>query len=198
MATLYLDSSHHLVVALRTEGREIDYVETLGGKNSHHIHQSIHRLLEQNNLRALDIGEIIHCAGPGTYTGMRTTEGICQVFEWQKVKVSSFYHFEVPHLLGIREGLWFSRAYKGEVFLYRWGSRGSSCELVGEKDFLVTPPSVAYTYVPSPLLDGAIETNGIIKENIKKLMAIVSARGDRYRPYYYRSLDKEFKRSTLN
>ena len=47
------------------------------------IHLLIHEVLKKYELTFSDLNSIIYCAGPGSYTGMRVSEGISQILQWQ-------------------------------------------------------------------------------------------------------------------
>ena len=94
----------------------------------------MHRLLEANSLSLNEIDEVFLINGPGSYTGIRISEGVGQVLELADKKIYSFHHFIVPQTLGIEKGHWVSNAFKGEYFIYSWESANSKKELVLKDD----------------------------------------------------------------
>ena len=180
---LYLDSSLHLIVGV--VGKQFNWIsyKCLETKiYSRHIHQEIYQSLREQNFDVEDIEEILQSSGPGSYTGMRLSEGISQVFEWQGIKVSNFYHFEIPQMLGLKEKAWFSKAHKREIFIYRQNEGHHSANLVKEKDCSLNEKNT-YTY---------FSTVQMIKDNPERILRKISERGLRLSPYYYRSAEKEF------
>ncbi len=180
---LYLDSSLHLVIGIVGQKFNwISYKSLETKKYARHIHQEIYLSLKEQNFDVEDIEEILQSSGPGSYTGMRLSEGISQVFEWQGIKVSCFYHFEIPQMLGLKEKPWFSKAYKGELFVCRQCEGRFHADLVREEDCSLNK-SNAYTY---------FSTSQMIKDNPERILQKISKKGDRFSPYYYRNAEKEF------
>ena len=193
MAKLYLDSTDHIVVGLIDHHfRWKSYNDFPGGRNAQHIHQKIYAILESHGLQMRDIDEIIQSSGPAPYTAMRLAEGISQVCQWQGMRVCNFYHFEVAQILGVKKGVWFSKAYKAEIFLHRWGQEASFTGLIKEKDFSPHGESL-YTHFPSFPIDKVVLTSKMIEENPENFLSTVSQRGLRHSPYYYRRPEHEFK-----
>ena len=180
---LYIDSTQQLIIGIvDAQFSWASYKCLEVRKRSQHIHQEIYQALREQNADVHSIEEIIQASGPGSYTGMRLAETISQVFQWQGTKVSNFYHFEIPQMLGLTDKPWFSKAYKGELFVYRPRKTNPSIELIKEKGSSLNENN-AYTYH---------STNHMIKNNSKTILTKVSQRGVRLNPYYYRNAQKEF------
>jgi tRNA threonylcarbamoyladenosine biosynthesis protein TsaB len=135
-------------------------------------------------------------AGPGSYTGMRLAEGIAQVLDWESNNVYSFYHFDVPQMIGIKKGYWVTNAFKGQVFIYNWDDqlKQSEKELVDSKDFEILNPNEGYTL--SSELDDFKELNttkDLIKNLSEQVFLDVLNKKLRNAPYYFRTLEEEFK-----
>ena len=104
---LFIDTTFGITAGLvdaNLEWKQYKYIE--GQKGSAVIHSLIDDLLSLEGIEARDIEALIQVSGPGSYTGMRVAQGIADIFEWQKFPVFSFYHFEVPKLLGESKGIW--------------------------------------------------------------------------------------------
>ena len=199
MSYLFVDTSDHLVLGLLDENFEwINFTETADKKSSASIHSKIYLLLEEHNLKIKDIKAMFQVAGPGSYTGMRISEGISQVLEWQKIPIYSFYHFVIPSILGEEKGAWISRAFKSEIFVYEWRDGKVSTSLRPESDLVKIQNELSselggfWTHFPESFPEIPKSTGLLIKENSKKLFTNVVASQMREKPFYYRSLENEF------
>jgi tRNA threonylcarbamoyladenosine biosynthesis protein TsaB len=202
VAYLYLDTTDHLIVGLLDKSYKwIGYIEDETKKSSSIIHKLIHELLKDSNLETENIAGIFQSAGPGSYTGMRISEGISQIMEWQSVDVFSFYHFEVPSLLGIDKGIWIANGFKGEIFLYSFNGELNSKRLLCAEEFnnLIKEDNLKEVYTNFISEDFKIDkikmiaTGNLLKENSEQFFKTVKKREIRLGPYYYRSESKEFK-----
>ncbi len=200
MATsLYIDSSEHLVLGLLDDKLKwIDFLDTKERKGSGILHGLLHELLENQNLSFKDLKQVFFTAGPGSYTGMRLGEGMCQVLEMEDVKINSFYHFEVPYLLGEEKGVWISKAFKREVFVYQWNGDDSDTGLIPETDLENSLNEweksglSVYTHFAGILDQKLTSTSDMIHDQSDKLFGGVAKLDERKAPYYYRTDEKEF------
>lgn len=198
---LYIDTSDHLIVGLYDLAAKnwCEFIETKETRTSGIIHKIIHDLLEKFKTELKELKGVVSCAGPGSYTGMRVSEGIVQMLAWQKIPIYSFYHFEVPSLIGIDTGVWFASAFKGEAFLYKWSLSMSDQKLVCYKDLEEKLPALnVFTHF---LTEGThfkkcqVEQTGeIVKAHFDNILAKVLSLKMRRGPFYYRSLNQEFSR----
>lgn len=199
MSYLFVDTSDHLVLGLLdSEFKWIELIETSDKKSSATIHAKIYDLLEKYNLKIKEIEGLFQVAGPGSYTGMRISEGISQVLEWQKIPIYSFYHFVIPSILGIPKGAWISRAFKGEIFLYEWRegevrtSLHAESELAKIQEQLKDELGEFWTHYSESFPEIPKSTGDLLKEDSKKLFSLVASNQLREKPFYYRSLENEF------
>lgn len=193
---LFIDTTKDITVGiLDDEYQWLEYEFFEGARGSALIHKCIYDQLENQNKSVKDIDGVIQIAGPGSYTGMRVSEGLSQVFNWQKFKTYSFYHYEVPELLGIKEGTWFANAFKGEYFLYRWANGNQTKELIKKDEFDINAVEDLYSSYLFDGLEKDIElTSAVIYQNSKKLFSKI-IENDIKRPlYYYRTLDEEYSK----
>ena len=157
-------------------------------------------MLQKNDVPFENLSGIIFVAGPGSYTGIRLSEGMLQIFEWQKFSVYSFYHFDVPRMLGEVSGCWFSTAFKGEIFIHRWNDKNSTSKLVKSKDFM---PLIETEELQGPFFTHFIkedcfkievmQTTDMIKHNSHDLFSKIIGDQLRCSPYYFRRLEEEFR-----
>jgi tRNA threonylcarbamoyladenosine biosynthesis protein TsaB len=202
MADLFLDTSDHLIVGVLDDNRKwLEYFERPIKKSSGDIHRVVNDLLSKNALELGKIGQLFLVSGPGSYTGMRLSEGIAQILEWQGIAVNSFYHFDVPKFCGENRGIWLSSAFKGEYFVHRWDGEESENILCSKDDVenLLGKYSKYYSHFSSWFTD--IFTNfappylssEMLREKADDVLELVKLGGMRVKPFYYRPEDKEFK-----
>lgn len=207
MTTLFLDSSYYLTLGLLNDNWEWKaYRKICKPKSSSEIHQQLDLMLTEEMIDVQKIDQVIYIAGPGSYTGMRIGHGVAECFALLDKPIYSFYHFQVPRLLGISEGVWFSSAFKGEYFFYRWKDDESSQQLFGslafkeqlnhqnKTDFIFSYFG-AETEFSHLLPEGLIikDSATLIYEKVKELMPEIISRKLKEATFYYRSLTEEFK-----
>jgi tRNA threonylcarbamoyladenosine biosynthesis protein TsaB len=208
MKSLFVDTTDHFSIGLLSSDWEwIDYsysteIKSSAGK----VHSFIHNLLEEHGLTMRDIKRIFFLNGPGSYTGVRVSEGMAQVFSWLSLETFSFYHHDVPKLLGTKKGHFVTPAFKKEVFSFSWDEEEEKQELVGEEDLesyiksndLIECP---YFFIKPSSLNNAsqksevIYTTDLIKKYSKEIFPKVFGKKLRRKPFYFRSLEKEFRPS---
>lgn len=200
MLTLYIDSSHSLTLGLLDKSFGwIDYCEFKEKKTSGILHIELLEMLKRNNFEIGQLTQVVEAAGPGSYTGMRVAEGLCQILEWQQRECRSFYHFEVPALCGIEQGVWIAKAFKGEVFCYHFDGEVNRIEFIREAEL---PDFTEQWQRQSLKVFGHYEddlsvdkelTSALIQKSAQDFFKKVWERGERKGPYYFRALEQEFK-----
>ncbi len=196
MHSLYVDSTSGLVIGLLDANfKWVSYNDTNEKKPSEVIHVEIYNLIKKYNLDLKDMN-FFFSAGPGSYTGMRLGEGIAQVLAWEDRNVFSFLHFEVPKFVGIKKGFWATNAFKGQVFSYNWNidTDKSEKELINSADFKIIDPEMGYTLAAdSKDFSHLKNTKDLIKNSSELIFSHVYKEKMREAPYYFRTLDEEFK-----
>ena len=197
MKYLFLDTSDHLILGvLDKDFSWISYKDTDLKKSSKDVHALIYSELEQAGTDIKNIAALLQVSGPGSYTGMRVSEGIANILHWQKIPVHSFYHFEVPRIIGEYRGLWFANAFKKEIFCYTFEEENSINKLYTKEQFLSFAnkyENKIYSNFRSDLYDNCLLTSTMIKENPEKVFSYVVGRNKHLGPYYYRSVQEEFR-----
>lgn len=193
MHSLFIDSTSGLVIGLLDSNYSwVDYKSLDEKKPSEIIHHEIHNLLKKNNLKLSEV-QCFVMSGPGSYTGMRLSEGLAQVFELENIPVFSFYHFDVPRLSGVSSGFWATNAFKGQVFVYHWNGEKVEKLLVNKDAFTVQDEKMGYTLDNNDsLFSNLISTKGLIKDKACEIFGKVQDQQLRELPYYFRPLDEEF------
>ncbi len=192
---LFLDTTFGVSVGLLNSSFEwVEYKFLENKKSSSVIHSLILEILMKNNLEVKDVKSLFYVAGPGSYTGMRVSQGIVDIFDWQNFEVFSFYHFDVPRLLGMKKGIWIGDAFKGEVFVHRWEDGKEEQKLYKKNDFEL-PVDIPLFLLQNPDEKDCKETQKLIKDNAKDLFKIIEKEKMKKELFYYRTIDMEFSRS---
>jgi len=197
---LFIDSTFGITVGLLDNDLNwLDYNFVEGQRGSAIIHKLIHEVLEKNELSLEKIEYLIQVAGPGSYTGMRVSEGIKQVFDWQDIKTLSFYHYQVPRLIGVKTGVWFCDAFKGETFLFSWYNDLEDKKLIQNSMALDTLKTLNKKFYQLGELNKlnleAESTQRLIKENPSLIFKYIIENKINKDLYYFRSLDQEFTKA---
>jgi len=194
MKYLYIDSSHDLEFGVYNSQQKqwAGFKRVEGAQNSKILHHELYQLLQELDLNFNKITAVVINSGPGSYTGMRLTEGLAQILEWQKIEVYSFYHYQVPAILEIEKYYWISTAFKGEWFIY--SHKDQSKKLIRDTQLLdfishAKPINTHYDFKKN----GLIETSHLIHENFDRLLQHLERHHVRESVYYFREAEVEFK-----
>lgn len=161
---------------------------------SSQIHKYIFDLLERNKTNINSIQGLIYCAGPGSYTGMRVSDGLSSILGWQGLAVYTYYQFEIPHLCGVEDGQWISKAFKQEIFVYEWSADQSSKKLVNEEKFEISEKESTYCKTGNM---GELElksSDKLLEQYPERIFETVISRKKCEELFYYRSLEAEFSK----
>lgn len=193
MHSLFVDSTSGLVIGLLDPSYVwVEYLSLDEKKPSEIIHYEIFNLLARYKLNLTEM-QCFVSSGPGSYTGMRLSEGLAQIFELYKIPVYSFYHFDVPRLSGVSRGFWVTNAFKGQIFIYNWNGDEVEKHLVNKDAFKIEDEKFGYTLdTIDPFFTNLISTKNLIQTVAPTLFTKVKDQKLRTTPYYFRSLDEEF------
>lgn len=201
MAYLFLDTTDHLIFGLLSDSFDwIKYIEINEKKGSAIIHNGIYELLSDNGLSLKDVSRVFHLAGPGSYTGIRLSEGMAQVFKWHDIESNSFYHFDIPRLIDQDDLVWFSNAFKNEYFIYVRKNQHEYRKLIPfqkleeELDTLKSKGFKIYTNLKSNDLNprDIKYTCEIIKNRSSVIFPKLMDENIKATPFYYRKVENEF------
>lgn len=213
MFSLFIDTSDSLTFGLLDQGKHWKAFKEMEEKrNSFRLHGQIDDLLRNHGLTWEEVGVLFQAAGPGSYTGMRVSEGFSSILEFLGKKIFSFHHFQVPFLLGVESGLFLTTAFKGEIFVYEWAEGGEGTTTLWDKEEFLRKVSAwkedlpRNIYCPSPSALEILQkyggplgdfpfqfTQNLLREHPQALFEKVAALALRCRPYYFRPLEKEFR-----
>jgi tRNA threonylcarbamoyladenosine biosynthesis protein TsaB len=194
---LFLDTSLYLALGIfdLSGNKWLEYSVIEQEKNATLLHKLVYSLLTKHDLSIDEISKFIFCSGPGSYTGMRLSEGFAQILEWQNKSVSSFYHFEVPSLLGDLNYYWYCNAFKNEYFCYVKST--DQTFLFKQSDlnkFLSDNQLIKSNAFTHYLAEAPVElTSNLIRENFGILVDKIEALELRQNVYYFRRAETEFK-----
>lgn len=191
MHFLYIDSTNGLTIGLLDKDYNWLHLENLEEKKpSEVVHKKIHNLCEKFQVD-IKQSSLIIAAGPGSYTGMRLGEGIAHILKIAGIKIYSFYHFEVPKLIGIESGRFVTNAFKGQYFIYDWSKDSQSNFLMNAEDLNLSQE--VFIILEDLNFKNGKSTKKLIAENSKVLFESVVKRDLYLNSYYFRAIDEEFK-----
>lgn len=200
---LVLDSCSDFLLALLNDQFEmVDHFFIPGLKTSRHVHQQINTLLNRNCIKPVELASFIVSSGPGSYTGVRLGQGIASLFDWYKINTCHYYAFEVPRMLGYKEGLWFSNAYKSEYFYFYWNDEENIEEFqlchhsnftqLLKTSFENVPLFTQGNWEHELSLD-VVNTLDMCMQNPQNIYSQVVRNNKKLEPFYYREDGQEFK-----
>lgn len=135
MSYLFIDSTYDLTIGILDDGLKwLSFEKHSGQKASTIIQSRAYELLSKHQIDPKTLKAIISVNGPGFYTGLRLAEGFADVLKFFGVPHYSFYSYEIPYWCGVPSGCWFTKAYRGEYFLYQWNQTESSYKLLTTKE----------------------------------------------------------------
>ena len=198
MSYLYIDTSKDLIVGmLDKQFNWLGYERIPMSKGSTLIHEIIYNLSQKTNFDIAKPAAVFYAAGPGSYTGMRVASGIAGVYEWENIPVYSFYHYEVPSLLGVKEGVWYTEAFKQECFVYKWDEKNSQHELVKGELWKQTLNTHKNIYSQNEGSQGELGTTDLIFKQGTHFFQTILKLKLKKELYYFRPLEKEFTRAKV-
>ena len=201
MSYLFIDSTYDLTIGVLDDGLGwLSFERYTGQKASAVIQSKSFELLSAHGLNARSLKGIITVKGPGFYTGLRLAEGFADIFKFFGVNQYSFYSYEVPYWCGVESGIWFTKAYRGEYFLYEWQGEESSQKLISAKELPTSLPEGSYFIhsslsldsLSSELIRNPVETHELLKNEPQKIFRQV-LKGLNREPFYFRAPEDEFK-----
>ena len=191
---LYIDTTFNITVGLLDENYLwVELVNMDSNKSSTILHSCIYSLLKKHNKKITDVCSVFYAAGPGSYTGMRVSDGIAKILKENGIKVYSFYHFEIPRALGLDDGLFISKAFKGEYFVF--DIKQDSKLLIKESKIEELVNGYQLYTNDSTLSFANIQiTKDLLEKKSQDFFRKVADLNQNKELYYYRELEDEFSR----
>lgn len=202
MSVLFIDSSYDIAIGLLDQDlRWLAHRNFKGQRASSTLQTETHRILKDHGREMKDLSAVVTVAGPGFYTGLRLSEGFSDVTSFFQIPHFAFYSHEVPSALGVKSGLWTTKAYRGEYFLHRWSPAESSTTLIGtselqEQDWsgdVFIHSDTSLDEKLKPLIPGAISTSVLLKNEPEKIFKWIFDQKLRKESYYFRAPEDEFR-----
>jgi tRNA threonylcarbamoyladenosine biosynthesis protein TsaB len=188
---LFLDSTSSLKIGLIEDGQFVFFEDYDDRKSSASIHRYIYQSLLRYKKEVTDLEATITIAGPGSYTGIRVTYGLAQIFAYLGIPHYSLYHFEIPAILGVSSGTWYSYAYKNEIFTYTWDGDSSSIKLIPIGDF-----SDSQQFFNASSNSQFQNTLLLLRDNVAKILFYLQRNRVCRKLIYYRQIEDEFKKQS--
>lgn len=203
MAYLFLDSSYDITLGLLSSGLEwLEFEKFEGQKASRVLQLESYNFLSKHNVDPKDLEGIISIAGPGFYTGLRVSEGFGDLFQFFNIPAYRFYSFEIPSFCGVREGQWFTKAYRGEYFLAEWSHGVLKQSNIPVADLELTLKDIKKLYIHSESsldesslkwIKESVSTQDLLKVQPHMIFSQVIAAKLNRDSFYFRAPEDEFK-----
>lgn len=198
MPYLFLNTTNGVDCGLLDhEGSWIQFKSISTKKGSKVLHREINDLLDENQLKITQVEGLVMAAGPGSYTGMRLSQGLADLFKIHQINVFGFYLFEVPLLAGFAQGKFLCNAFKGESFLYEWDSSGKEHKLMGQSKLEQLDFSQENLFHPEGPFQGhdLYSVSQLMHQKSKVIFSQILKAPRECSPFYFRPSDKEFRPS---
>lgn len=203
MSYLFIDSTYDLTIGVLDDGLSWLSFETLSGqKVSTVIQARAHEFLKQHKIEPGNLKGIFTINGPGFYTGLRLSEGFADVLKFFGVPAFSFYSYEIPNWCGKESGTWFTKAYRGEYFLYKWQGDQGEQQLLSSKEIPEALAKLDKIFIHSQssldklstdLIQNSATTLDLLKNYPKEIFSKVLELGLKRDAFYFRAPEDEFK-----
>lgn len=187
--TLFLDTTVNANIGLYQDEKFIYLDRGSEEKASHKFHYRVYEMLKENNLSIKEIDNVFQMAGPGSYTGMRLSEGFSHILELSNLEIYSLYHFEVPLYCGVKNYTFISNAFKKEFFIAQCDNGTIKKMLVNQDDFVTDDELYSIDAIDS---FETLNTLDLIEKNPIMIKKCINSHEKR-EIYYYRALEEEFK-----
>jgi tRNA threonylcarbamoyladenosine biosynthesis protein TsaB len=205
LTILYIDSTYDITIGVLDQKLGWKVLETFTGqKASSVLQKETYKHLDQLGLSLKSLKSIVTVAGPGFYTGIRLSEGFADVLSFTGIPHYSFYSHSIPSFLGFCEGVWLTKAYRGEYFFHSWSETERKDELVQLKDLnsyieklhgkklFVHSQSAIDEHIKKHNLEMSITTE-LLSESPHFIFEKVLASSLKSESFYFRAPEDEFK-----
>ena len=192
MKSLFIDTTEETTLGILDENLEFEECRHFTDKHSaSRIHFNLNNMLQEHKIPLENIARLYVASGPGSYTGLRVTEGIAQIMKWQGKEILSCYQFEIPFMAGVEQGVWISQAWKGELFFYFWKGDEHWSKLVSDAEYEIKGEEYSFGGQCGGI--DVCSTRDLLQRHSSIIFGTVTRRGKHLTPYYYRDVEQEFK-----
>ena len=173
-----------------------------GQKSSAILQPEVLKLLKDHHISVKSLSNIVSLAGPGFYTGLRLSEGFCDVFKFFKIPFYSFYSHDIPLWCGVEEGVWMTKAYRGEYFFHSWNKGILKNEMVAIANLKEKFSNINSVYIHSDsalddtvrsLIIDSVNTFDLLRNHPDVIFSRVFAQKIVRESFYFRPPEDEFK-----
>lgn len=203
MSSLFIDSTYDLGLGVLDDGFNwLTFERHTGQKASAILQGRAYELLQKHGLNPQDLASVVSIIGPGFYTGLRLAEGFADVFQFFGIPHYSFYSYDIPAWCGVKSGVWFTKAYRGEYFFYHWDGESSRQELLSAKEIAPVLSQYENVFIHSDvsldelsrgLIKHSTSTVDLLTENSQKIFKHVIDQKLKKEAFYFRAPEDEFK-----
>lgn len=200
MTTLYIDTTYDISIGvLGQNDLWLEFQVFKGQRVSNVLQKEVYNILKNQNLKLNNIKRIISVAGPGFYTGLRLSEGFADILNMTGVSHISFLSYQVPKLLGINQGIWVTKAYRGEYLIHSWDDEKNSDFLISENQLSshLSQANDIFIHSDSAVDDKLLrnlksfqKTQSLIQKYPEKIFQGMTSQ---IPSYYFRAPEDEFK-----
>ena len=105
---LFIDTTQFITLGLLdSELNWVSFKLIEDKKSSATLHFLVDDLLSTKKIEFSELAGIIYMAGPGSYTGMRVSQGFVDICRLEGMPIYSLYHYQVPALSKkFDKGIW--------------------------------------------------------------------------------------------
>lgn len=202
MAHLFVDSTYDLTLGLLNDDFSwAKYVHFPNQKASEILQLEVLKMCGEFGIEVPDLSSVMHISGPGFYTGLRLSEGFVDVLKFSGMRSFSFYTYDLLPLLGIKNGLWVTKAYRGEYFVHKIASNENLLvtnnelkNVVGDNSQIYIHSDKAIDQLVKDCVAAPISTLELLGKNPQVLELILKNNSHR-ESYYFRAPEDEFRTS---
>lgn len=203
MTLLFIDSTYDITLGLLNKQLGWSEFKRFSGQKASVILQTeVFNLLQSTKTKPENLEGIVTIAGPGFYTGLRLSEGFADVLKFFQKPLYSFYTYEIPAWCGVKEGVWMTKAYRGEYFFHHWNEKESKNVLITSKELANYVAELGEVFIHSPpaldqlsldLLKKTVSTHDLLQSRSQDIFAEVLKENLKRESFYFRAPEDEFK-----
>jgi tRNA threonylcarbamoyladenosine biosynthesis protein TsaB len=203
---LFIDSTYDLTLGLLADDLNwLDLRHHKGQKSSAILQKEVYEMCRASGVKVNEVKGLITIAGPGFYTGLRLSEGFADIFKFLNIPCYSLYSYEIPYCLGRNEGVWMTKAYRGEYFFHHWTGSESKNVLIPSTELpeYLSKLKEVFIHSASSLDELAMKhiskhetTYNLMQNQAQALFQKVKDQNLSRESFYFRAPEDEFRVST--
>lgn len=202
MAHLFIDSTYDLTLGLLNEDFSwAKFTHFPNQKASEIIQLEVLKMCQELGIEVSELTSAIHIAGPGFYTGLRLSEGFVDVLKFSGIKSFSCYSYDLLPLMGLDQGFWVTKAYRGEYFIHQLDNKENHLISSKEVQSFLSGKSPIYFHSDKAIdqlvhevVSAPVATLDLLEKNPQVLKLVLEQQYQR-ESYYFRAPEDEFRTS---